>query len=191
MVDDAECHSVPLSSSFVEICKSLLRNDPIATDEFYAWENSIFWSIWGRKRRLAWLSCKWIFTVFTLASFLFSQGLCCFGRLSLTQRSVTAAHCTWAADVSSLRARMVVVPFYRLYHLDRCGFIAGREFDKHTCGQDHLFLLTHTFLQLAVSGINELQILLWQMFEFFLGYIKTNAVLVFVLPNTYLLFWGH
>lgn len=131
-----------------------------------------------KEEEAAWLSCKLILLSFTLDSFLFSQGLCFFGWLSLTRLSVTATCSTWAADVARLSDRTVLeYPFYRF---NRCGSISGREFDEHTCGRDHLLLTTSTFLQLAVSGINglywiqcvcgrngytTLQIGLWQSLE--------------------------
>lgn len=78
MLAYAECTFVPLSSGFAEICQSVLRNDPIATEEFYAWE-ILFSGQFKKERRGCMTELLINFTVFTLASFLVSQGALLFG----------------------------------------------------------------------------------------------------------------
>lgn len=99
----------------------------------------------------AWLSCKLI-----LLSLHWLPSSCprgC-GWVCLPQLSIAATHSTWAADVSGLCARMLSL--YHLGRFNRCGSISGGDFDKHTCGLDHLLSATSTFLWLAVSGNNVL-----------------------------------
>lgn len=130
-----------LSPSAAALLNWLLRKDPVNH-----WGILCFKILFS-----AWLSCKLIWlSLPSLAPFLFSQGLCFLGDWALHSFLSLLIYSTWAADVSSLCARVVLVPLYRF---DRCGSISGSEFYKHTCGQDHLLWMTSTFLQLTVSGI--------------------------------------
>lgn len=76
MLEYAECNFVPLSSGFAEICQLVFRNDP--TEEFYARE-IIFSGQFKKEGGSCMTELQINFTVFTLASFLFSQGLCFLG----------------------------------------------------------------------------------------------------------------
>lgn len=155
MLEYAECNFVPLSSGFSEICQSVLRNDPVTTEKFYACE-ILFSGQFKKEGGGCMTELQINFTVFTLASFLISQGLCFLGEWA-SHSFLSLLHTPHGQQMLA-----VCVPgwyWYRntpLYCFDRCGSISGREFDKHTCGRDHLLLMTGTFLQPAVRGINGL-----------------------------------
>lgn len=98
MLHYTECNFLPLSSGFVEICQLVFRNDPVTTKEFYAFE--ILFSGQFKKEGGSCMTEQQInFTVFTLASFLFSQRLYFLGDWALHGSFVTAAHNTQAEDV--------------------------------------------------------------------------------------------
>lgn len=79
MLEYAKCN-VPLSSGFAEICQLVFRNDP--TEEFYARE-ILFSGQFKEEGGSCMTELQINFTVFTLASFLFSQGLCFLGDRAL------------------------------------------------------------------------------------------------------------
>lgn len=79
MLESAKCN-VPLSSGFAEICQLVFRNGP--TEEFYARE-ILFSGQFKEEGGSCMTELQINLTVFTLASFLFSQGLCFLGDRAL------------------------------------------------------------------------------------------------------------
>lgn len=156
MLAYAECTFVPLSSGFAEIRQSVLRNDPIATEEFYAWE-ILFSGQFKEERRGCMTELLINFAVFTLACFLFPRGAMLFGM----PESYTA-FCHRCTPHTGSRCCVLCVPRWYWYHNTPCTVLTdvaqfqvvsltNTPVTRTTC-----LLTSRAFLQLAVSGINEL-----------------------------------
>lgn len=113
MLEYAQCNFVALSSGFAEICQSVLRNYPVTTEECYAYR--ILFSGQFRKEAGGCMAELQInFTVFTLASFLFSQGLCFLGDWAL-HSFLSPLHTAHGEQMLA-----VCVPGWDWYHYAPC-----------------------------------------------------------------------